>query len=302
MKRRYSNRKKRVDALAGHLFLLPANLLLFVFVILPILLSLLLSFVKYNGFGMIEWAGIKNYIDAFHDPDFGASMRNTLVYVVVTVPIQTVISLAIAAILAAKFHNAFGEFVRGTLFIPVLCSAILAGTVFFYLFASDAESAANMLLGMFGLDKQNWLGQRSTALLVICLVTVWKNVGYYMVIFYAGIMDVPKSLYEAAHVDGASSMQQFWHITIPNLMPILYLVVTLGTIWAFQVFDLTFAMTRGGPGNATTSPVLLIYNSAFSARRLGYASALACILAVVIFVITMVQRLAFNKKEAGSDA
>ena len=108
MKRRYNNRKKRVDALAGHLFLLPANLLLFVFVILPILLSLLLSFVKYNGFGMIEWAGIKNYIDAFHDPDFGASMRNTLVYVVVTVPIQTVISLAIAAILAAKFRNAFG--------------------------------------------------------------------------------------------------------------------------------------------------------------------------------------------------
>ena len=300
MKCRY--RKKTADALAGHLFLAPANLLLFTFTLLPILLSALLSFVRYSGFGTVEWVGFQNYASAFRDPNFGASMRNTLIYVAVTVPLQTVISLALAAILADKFRSAFGEFVRGTLFIPVLCSAVLAGTVFYYLFASDAEAAANMLLGMFGLEKQNWLGQRSTALLVICFVAVWKNVGYYLVIFYAGIMDVPRSLYEAAKVDGASSMQQFLYVTIPNLMPILYLVVTLGTIWAFQVFDLTFAMTRGGPGNATTSPVLLIYTEAFSTRRLGYASALACLLALVIFAITILQRLAFHEKAGGENA
>lgn len=297
MKRRYSSQKKRADAISGHLFLLPANILLFVFLILPIFLAVLLSLVKYNGFGAVEWVGLQNYVEVFRDRDFLVSLKNTLIYVVVTVPLQTVIPLVLAAILAEKFRNLFGEFVRGTLFIPVLCSAVLAGTVFYYLFASDSESAANLFLAMFGLDKQNWLGQRSTALMVICLVAIWKNVGYYLVILYAGIMDIPRDLYEAARIDGATSWQQFLYITIPNLKTVLTLVVTLGTIWAFQVFDITMVMTGGGPGNVTMSPVLLIYKTAFSSRRMGYASAMACVLAVIIFIVTILQRVVQNGKD-----
>lgn len=302
MKRHAINRRRLKDAVAGYGFIAPATMLLITFVVLPIIISVILSFAKYNGFSELEWIGWKNYADVFKDPDFLASMKNTAIYVVTTVPIQTLLSLLLAAVLAAKFRNPFGELVRGTLFIPVLCSSVLAGTIFYYLFASDSESMANLLLAMFGLDKQNWLGQRSTALAVICLVAVWKNVGYYLVIFYAGIMDVPANLYEAARVDGASAIQQFLYVTLPGIKPILYTVLTLGTIWAFQVFDITYVMTKGGPGNATTSPVLVLYNAAFSSRRLGYASAIACILAIIIFIVTMVLRVAFREKAGGEDA
>ena len=294
------NRKHR-EAIVGGMFLAPASILLFTFVILPIIISAMLSLVKYNGFGNMEWVGLQNYFDAFSDRDFKVSMINTIIYVLVTVPLQTVISLLIAAVLAARFRNTFGQFVRGTMFVPVLCSSVLAGTVFYYLFASDSESAVNLLLAMFGFDKENWLGQRSTALMIICLVAVWKNIGYYLVIFYAGIMEAPRTLFEAARVDGATNIQQFFYVTLPSIRPILYLVVTLGTIWAFQVFDLTYVMTRGGPGNATLSPVLMVYNTAFSNRQLGYASAIACILAFFIFIITIAQRFAFREKVGGDE-
>lgn len=289
--------RARKDAAAGYLFIAPSAVLLLAFIILPIIISAVLSFSKYNGFGQLSWVGFQNYIDAFHDADFRVSMRNTLIFTLVTVPAQTILSLLLAAILAAKFRNRFGEFVRGSIFIPVLCSSVLAGMLFFYLFASDNESMANMVMNMFGLGKQNWLGQRSTALAVVCLVSIWKDVGYYLVIFYAGIMDVPISLYEASRVDGANAVQQFFNITLPGIRSVLYLVITLSTIWAFQVFDVTYVMTKGGPGNATMSPVLLLYNAAFSSHRLGYASAIACILGIIIFAITIVQRVAFKQKE-----
>jgi len=128
-------------------------------------------------------------------------------------------------------------------------------------------------------------------------VAIWKNVGYFMVIFYAAIMDVPQNLHDAARVDGASPMQRFIHITMPGIRPVLYLVITLSTIWAFQVFDITMVMTKGGPGVATMSPVLLVYNYAFSDHRMGYASAIACLLAVVIFVISMLQKLVFREED-----
>lgn len=269
--------------------------------ILPILISVFLSFTKFNGFQLPTLNGIENYIKLFKDKTFAESMKNTLLFVLITVPGQTVFSLAIAAILAAKFRNPFGEFIRGTLFIPVLCSAALIGSVFYYLFASDSESAVNTLLAMFGLAKVNWLGQRSTALIVICLVTVWKNIGYFLVIFYASIMDVPRSYYEAAKIDGATNMQQFWHITLPGIRSVLELVISLGTIWAFQFFDLVFIMTKGGPGKATMSPVLEIYNEGFQSYNMGYASAIAVVLSIVIFVVTMIQRRLFHEK-AGGDA
>ncbi len=288
-------RQLRQDA-AGYLFLLPSFILLLTFTILPIGISVLLSFAKFNGFSALKLVGLHNYRQLFESPDFLASMKNTVWFVLMVVPAQTLLSLILAALLASHFRDAFGEFVRGTMFIPVLCSSVLAGTVFYYLFASDSEAVINSLLAAFGLEKQNWLGQRSTALFVICLVDVWKNVGYFLVIFYAGILDIPKSYYEAAAIDGANRVQEFFHITLPNLRAVLYMVVTLGTIWAFQVFDLTYVMTKGGPGNATTSPVLLLYNEAFSNLRFGYASAIACVLAIVIFAVSMIQRAAFHEK------
>ena len=297
MKTNTNKKRRHRNNLWGYSFTAPSAILLFVFIVLPIFMSAALSLTDFSGFDSPTFVGFKNYVDMFKDKKFLASMKNTFVYVMATVPLQTIISLVAAAILAEKFRNAFGEFIRGTMFIPVLCSAVIAGNLFFYLFASDKNAVINSMLMLFGLDKVNWLGKSNTAMLVICMVAIWKNVGYFMVIFYAAIMDVPKSLHEAARIDGASPMQRFFNITMPGIRPVLYLVITLSTIWAFQVFDITMVMTKGGPGTATMSPVLLVYNYAFSDHRMGYASAIACILAVVIFVISMLQKLVFKEED-----
>ena len=297
MKTNINKMRRRRNNLWGYSFTAPSAILLFVFIILPIFISAALSLTDFSGFNEPTYVGLKNYVDMFQDKKFLASMKNTFVYVIATVPLQTVISLVVAAILAEKFRNPFGEFIRGTMFIPVLCSAVIAGNLFFYLFASDKEAIVNSLLLLLGMDKVNWLGKSGTAMLVICIVAIWKNVGYFMVIFYAAIMDVPQNLHDAARVDGASPMQRFIHITMPGIRPVLYMVITLSTIWAFQVFDITMVMTKGGPGVATMSPVLLVYNYAFSDHRMGYASAIACLLAVVIFVISMLQKLVFREED-----
>ncbi len=297
MKANINKKRRRRNNLWGYTFTAPSAILLFVFIILPIFISVALSLTDFSGFNEPTYVGFKNYVDMFEDKKFLASMKNTFIYVITTVPLQTILSLVVAAVLAEKFRNPFGEFIRGTMFIPVLCSAVIAGNLFFYLFASDKNAVINSMLMLFGLDKVNWLGKSDTAMLVICMVAIWKNVGYFMVIFYAAIMDVPQSLHEAARIDGASPMQRFFNITMPGIRPVLYLVITLSTIWAFQVFDITMVMTKGGPGTATMSPVLLVYNYAFSDHRMGYASAIACVLAVVIFVISMLQKLVFREED-----
>ena len=297
MKTNINKMRRRRNNLWGYGFTTPSVILLFVFIILPIFISAFLSLTEFTGFNKPSYIGFKNYVDMFQDKKFLASMKNTFVYVLATVPVQTILSLVVAAILAEKFRNPFGEFIRGTMFIPVLCSAVIAGNLFFYLFASDKESIMNSFMALLGLGKVNWLGKSATAMLVICIVAVWKNVGYFMVIFYAAIMDVPNTLHEAARVDGASPIQRFFNITMPSIRPVLYLVITLSTIWAFQVFDITMVMTKGGPGVATMSPVLLVYNYAFVDHRMGYASAIACLLAVVIFVISMLQKLVFREED-----
>jgi multiple sugar transport system permease protein len=297
MKTNINKKRRRRNNLWGYTFTAPSAILLFVFIVLPIFISVALSLTDFTGFNEPVFVGFKNYVDMFKDKKFLASMKNTFVYVLATVPLQTILSLVVAAILAEKFKNAFGEFIRGTMFIPVLCSAVIAGNLFFYLFASDKNAVINSLLMLVGLDKMNWLGKSHLAMTVICLVAIWKNVGYFMVIFYAAIMDVPQTLHEAARIDGASPMQRFFNITMPSIRPVLYLVITLSTIWAFQVFDITMVMTKGGPGTATMSPVLLVYNYAFSDHRMGYASAIACLLAVVIFVISMLQKLVFREED-----
>ena len=297
MKTNINKIRRRRNMLWGYGFTAPSAILLLVFIILPIFISAALSLTDFSGFNEPTYVGFKNYVDMFQDKKFLASMKNTFIYVLATVPLQTILSLVVAAILAEKFRNPFGEFIRGTMFIPVLCSAVIAGNLFFYLFASDKEAIVNSFLMLLGFEKVNWLGKSDFAMLVICIVAIWKNVGYFMVIFYAAIMDVPQTLHDAARVDGASPMQRFVHVTMPSIRPVLYLVITLSTIWAFQVFDITMVMTKGGPGVATMSPVLLVYNYAFSDHRMGYASAIACLLAVVIFVISMLQKLVFREED-----
>ena len=290
-------KKKRYNNLVGYCFVTPSLVLLSVFVIAPILMSFYLSMTKYNGFQPPQWIGFQNYADALADTGVREALKNTLVFMLVSVPLQLSLSLVIAAVLAAKFRNTFGSLVRSTLFIPVLCSTTLIGTIFSFLFAPNAEAFFNSIVMSIGLDKVNWLGSTKTALGTIIFVNIWKSVGYYLVIFYAGIMDIPNDLYEASAIDGATKLQQFFRITIPNLRTILIMMVIVCTIWTFQFFELAYVMTDGGPGYATTSLVYQIYNQVFRGQNFGYGSAISVILFVLILVINLIQRIVLREED-----
>ncbi len=288
--------RKRKEALQGIIYILPSFVLIACFSILPIFMSGYYSLTDYNVMNDPTFAGVENYAKVFQDSYVADAIKNTLVYVVVTVPIQTILSLVFAAFLAYKMQNRAGGFLRSIMFIPVIASAVTAGTIWRIILNAEG-GLLNNFLGIFHINAVNWLGDTKTALISICIVAIWKNVGYFLVIYYAGIMGISKDMYEAARVDGATNIQQFFKITMPILKPITYLVVTLGVIWSFQVFDLSYQMTGGGPGRATVTIVMAIYNAAFKQYKMGYACAMAVLLLVIVLIINGVENLFFKEKE-----
>ncbi len=282
-------KKEKAEAWAAFIYILPSLILVSIFYIIPILMNAGYSFSKFNVIQPPAWYGLTNYNRMIKDPYVWASLRNTILFTFITVPLQTVLSLLLAVTLARKFRKRYGNFIKSALFIPVIASAVLVGTLWSILLSPSG--AVNTILGFFGITEVNWLGGKFSSLFSICMATVWKNVGYFLVIFYAGIMDIPASLYEAAEVDGATRMQQFIHITIPGLASVTYLVITLGTIWSFQVFDLVYTMTGGGPGLSTVTLVLTIYNTAFREYSMGYASTVALLMFIFVLFISLLQRI-----------
>lgn len=294
----YHKRLQRRQTLTASAFLLPSLVLLLLFSIIPILFSGYLSFTKYNVLTDPQWIGLSNYTAMAKDPNIRAAIKNTLIFVVVTVPLQTGFALVIAALIAELFRNRFGNLIKAALFIPTVASSATIGAVWCML--CGAKGPVNLLLNTLGLDSVSWLGTKQTAMFLLCFITVWQNIGYFLVIFYAGLMDIPRDLYEAAEIDGASPIQRFFRITLPNLKSVTYLVVTLGTIWAFQSFDLIHIMTNGGPGNGTMTLVLSVYRAAFKESRMGYASAISMVLLICILVVSVLQKLLMHTD--GGDA
>jgi multiple sugar transport system permease protein len=252
-------------------------------------MNLYFSFTKFNVIQPPEWTGMANFARLLKDVYIRYSLRNTIIYTLITVPIQTLSSLVLAAILAEGFRKKFGEFIKGALFIPVIASGVLVGTIWTLLYGS--RGPFNIILNFFGLPSVNWLGGNVTALISVAITAIWKNIGYFLVIYYAGIMDIPASLHEAARVDGATGFQRFLYITIPGLRSITYLIITLGTIWSFQVFDLVYTMTSGGPGMSTVTLVLTTYRVAFKEYNMGYAAAIALLLFVLVLGVSRLQRI-----------
>ncbi|MBQ2854476.1 MAG: sugar ABC transporter permease [Oscillospiraceae bacterium] len=289
-------KQKRLEATQGYIYILPSLILILSFSIIPIFMSGVFSFTEYNVMNSPKFVGLENYEKVLRDEYVRAALVNTLKYVLITVPIQTALSLTFAAFLAVKMQNKSGEFLRSVMFIPVIASAVTSGTIWRTILGTDG-GILNSIIGIFGFDPVNWLGDSKTSLISICIVAIWKNVGYFLVIFYAGIMDIPKSLYEAARVDGANTYQQFFRITLPMLKPITSLVVTLGIIWSFQVFDLSYQMTGGGPGYSSVTIVMAIYNAAFKQYKMGYACAMAMLLLVIVLIINAVKQRVFGEKE-----
>lgn len=288
--------RKKKEALQGIIYVLPSFILIMAFCIIPIFMSGYFSFTSYNIMTPPKFVGLENYERVFQDGYVADAAKNTLLYVLMTVPAQTILSLVFAAFLAYKMQNKTGGFLRSVMFIPVIASAVTAGTIWRIILNTEG-GLLNNILNFFHLDSVNWLGSTKTALISICIVAVWKNVGYFLVIYYAGIMGISKDLYEAAKVDGATSIQQFFKITLPMLKPITYLVVTLGIIWSFQVFDLAYLMTGGGPGRATVTLVMGIYNAAFKQYKMGYACAMAMLLLLIVVIINVIESLFFKERK-----
>lgn len=277
------------EAFSGYLYILPSFLMILVFSVLPIFMSVFYCFTKFNVIQSPKFVGIANFTRMLSDPFIGASVSNTIVYTVITVPLQTIFALILANVFASIKESFWKNFIKSSTFVPVISSMIIGGVLWRTMFNAD-NGVINSISGLFGIPAVNWLGGSFTAMISICIVTIWKLVGYFLVIYYAAIMNIPKSYYEAANTDGANILQKFLYITIPCLRNITFLVVTLGTIWSFQVFDLVYAMTGGGPGISTVTLVMTIYNTAFREYNMGYASAISFLLFAIIVVVSVVQK------------
>lgn len=288
-----ASHKKRIDY-TGYLYILPAFLFILAFSVIPIIMTSFYSLNKFNIIQPMKYIGLNNYSKLFRDPFVTASIRNTIIYVAIVVPLQTILALLIAALITSRRkNNSWTGFVKSSLFIPVISSMVLIGTLWKMMY-NPQVGFINQFLSLFEIPPVNWLGSKNLALFSVCIVSIWKDVGYFLVIYIAAIMDIPITLYEAGRVDGASWIKQFIYITLPMLKPITFLVVTLGTIWSFQVFDLVYIMTGGGPGTATVTLVSTIYNVAFREYSMGYACSIAMFLFLIIIVISLVQKLTLS--------
>lgn len=286
----------RRQACYGMAYISPGMIFILIFCILPIFMTLYYSFTDYNLAQTPEWIGLENYQKVFTNTQLQKAVRNTVIYVIITVPLQTLLALYVANFLAEYLNNRYGRILRSIIFIPTLASYVAAATVWRVILASRG-GLLNEIIGIFGVGPINWLGEPTLALICVSLVAVWKSAGYFTIIFYAGIMDISVDVREAALMDGATPFQRFWKITVPLLKPIIYLNVTLGIIWSFQAFDVVYKLTGGGPFNGTTTIAYIIYTYAFQDFRIGYASAVAILLLVVILIIHLIQQRFFERKE-----
>lgn len=288
--------KKKIN-INPYLYILPLFIILFTFYVLPILMSVYFSFTKYNIVQPATFVGLENYKRLLEDKTLIISIKNTLKFAIIVVPIQTFLSLTFAVWITSKGKSKIASFAKMALFIPVLSSMAIIGTIWKILLNGDLGFINDILLTI-GLDASNLLGNSKTALYTLMGIAIWKNVGYFTVIYISAIMNLPKECYEVSKVDGASSMYQFKRITIPLLKPTTIMVVFLGVIWSLQVFDLVYTLTGGGPGMSTMTIVMHAYNLNFKNFNSGYAMAVANILFLIIAIASIVQQKLLKKDKS----
>ncbi|QSJ18344.1 sugar ABC transporter permease [Nostoc sp. UHCC 0702] len=282
------------ENLAGYLFMTPTILVVGTFVVLPILYAVFLSLHKVRLLGGIEYKfiGFGNFTRLIEDERVGIALRNTVEYVAIVVPTQTILALVLAVTLNAGIRGK--NWWRILYFLPTVTSSAVLTLIFMWIYNTDG--LLNDVLAFVGLPRYNWLGDPAVALKAIMIMNIWSTAPFFMVIYLAALQDIPQKLYEAAELDGANWWQQFVYITIPLLQPVTFFVVAMGVIGTFQLFDQSYIFSggTGGPNNATLTLVLLIYQTVFRNLQMGYAAAIAFVLAVVIIAITLIQRRLFG--------
>ena len=301
----YKRRQKKYErrkALVAYSFIAPNFIGFAVFTLVPVLFSIFLSFVKWKGgaFSTMEWVGLGNYADIFKTAkvaekglgylftkvDLGIALKNTLFYTVVTVPLTLVCAVALALALNRAVKGAVGF--RTIFFFPYVASMVAICVCWRFMMMKDGP--INQFIMALGIPfNKSWTADSGMAIWSIILVSVWRNMGYYMVIYLAALQGVPKDLYEAATMDGANKWQQFFHVTLPQLRPTTFFASTMMIISCFKIYDVVAIMTEGGPGRSTKMLVTYIYDEAFSNFNYGIASAIAMVLLVIVLIFTLAQ-------------
>jgi ABC-type sugar transport system permease subunit len=272
----------------------PYTLFLLVFSLYPILFALVLVFLRWDLVTAPAFAGLDNLVVLAHDVRFWQSIWNVLLFLAIHVPLQIAVALALAVALDRPLFAR--SFWRAAFFLPVVISGAVVTILWSSLYATDV-GLINRMLGQIGIGPIPWLTDPAVAMPAIAVMVTWKNVGFYVVIYLAGLQYVPKSCYEAIDLEGATAWQRFRHVTLPLLRPQTALVVTLSTINGFQLFIEPYIMTGGGPLRRTLTPVLYMYKNAFAYQKMGYAATIGLALAAAIFAVLIIQRRLVGKAE-----
>jgi multiple sugar transport system permease protein len=276
----------RREALWGYAMIAPLVIGLAVFFYLGLSASLYLSFTEWDVLTAPKFVGLDNYVRFFENPLYLKTLWNTLRFAIMLVPLGMIASLGMA--LALNQNIRLRGIYRVVFFLPVLTMPVAIAVVWKWIYAPDF-GLLNQALALFGGPRVKWLSDVNTAMFSLVLMSIWMGSGYGMVIYLAGLQNISRSYYEAAQVDGASSWQQFWNITLPLLTPTIFFSLVTSTISAFQVFDIVYVMTKGGPMDSTRTMVYTIYDDGFRFFRMGGASATAWVLFAIILLITVVQ-------------
>lgn len=277
------------DNIVGYSFLLPNLIGCILFTILPVVFSLVVSFTDWDytqGFGNWNFVGIKNYLDLFQDETFITSLVNTLVYTIAVVPVTIFLALVLSVIID---KYCFAKLpIRLAMLMPYISNVVAVAIVWVMMYSSFGP--VTQLVKLFGVENPpQWLADYNWAMPAVILMTIWSNVGYSSLIYASAIQGLPADVYEAADIDGASEITKFFRLTVPFLSPTTFFLIITNVITSFQVFAPIQIMTRGGPGTSTYVLVYYIYRSAFGYYKMGYASAMAWVLFVLIFIVTLIQ-------------
>jgi ABC-type sugar transport system permease subunit len=283
---------KFTDSKSAYLLVSPYIIHVLLFVAFPVIFSIVLTFHKWNVISPMEFVGTTNYERLLLDRYFLKSIVNTLVFLIIHIPLQIIVALALAVALHRKIR--FRAFFRGAFFLPVVVSGVVVTIMWQQLYALDT-GVLNRLLTAIGLSRIGWLTDPLWAMPSIAFMATWKNVGLYVILFLVGLQTVPPAYYEAADIEGATGWQKFWHITVPAINPTIFMVVILSTIGGFSLFIEPYIMTGGGPMNSTLSAVLYIYKQGFFYYHMGYAATLGLVFALIIMAVVIVQRKFIEK-------
>lgn len=279
---------RRLEALTGYLFIAPTLFNFAIFTLLALLAGLGLSLFRFDFFSAPQFIGLNNFTHLMADARIFKIIGNTLYFGIGIIALNLTWALALALALNSRMPSIFRVVFRGVFFFPLLTSGAVMAMVWQYLLSTDL-GLVNYFLGLLGIPKAPWLGSSQWVRPAIIFASVWQGVGFNMIVLLAGMQGIPRELYEAAQIDGAGRVAGFRFVTIPLLTPTLFFILVREVIIVLQLFDLPFSLTRGGPGDASRTLVMYIYEEGFQAMRQGYASAIALILFLVILAVTIVQ-------------